>query len=195
MVLDQKPFSVQDMKCLEINDNASAIEVNEEKAFQCMYSANVTLQPSDPQHALSILLSPNYDTLCEAWQAGLVASGNCDTDLHIYNDAVAFPGAVLDSNATGINSFWNGQFAITKTPNDDFPLTLTDKCISVVQTSESPMCSSILPVFEEEDGKTTLVGLTFSTCAGDVTKLNPSEPVNIEFAILGDPSKFSVSED
>ena len=195
MVLDQKPFSVQDAKCLEINDNASAIEVNEENAFQCMYSANVTLQPSDPQHALSILLSPNYDSMCSAWEAGISQGAACNTTSHIYNDAVAFPGAVIDSDSTGIDSFWNGQFAITKVPNGDFPMTLTDKCISVVQTGDSPMCSSILPVFDEEDGVTTLIGLTFSTCAGEVTLSNPSDPVNIEFAILGNPSKFALNED
>tara|TARA_B100001093_G_scaffold515983_1_gene593667 strand:- start:295 stop:846 length:552 start_codon:yes stop_codon:yes gene_type:complete len=182
------------MKCLEINENASAIEVNEERAFQCMYAANVTLQPSDPQHALSILLSPDYDSMCAAWEAGITTGQECNTTTHIYNDAVAFPGAVIDSSVTGVDSFWNGQFAITKAPNSDFPMTLTDKCIAVVQTGDSPMCSSILPVFEEHDGKTTLIGLTFSTCAGEVTKTNPSEPVNIEFAILGDPTDFAVSE-
>ena len=194
MVLTQKPFSVQDMKCLEINDNASAIEVNEERAFQCMYASNVSLQPSDEQHALSILLSPDYDNLCDAWQAGIESGANCNSELQIYNDAVAFPGAVIDSSITGVDSFWNGQFAITKVPNSDFPLTLTNRCISVVQTSESPMCSSILPVFEEVEGETLLTGLTFSTCAGGVTKSTPSDPVNIEFAILGDPSNFSVHE-
>ena len=126
MVLTQKPFSVQDMKCLEINDNASAIEVNEERAFQCMYASNVSLQPSDEQHALSILLSPDYDNLCDAWQAGIESGANCNSELQIYNDAVAFPGAVIDSSITGVDSFWNGQFAITKVPNSDFPLTLTN---------------------------------------------------------------------
>ena len=141
------------------------------------------------KRALTLLISPEYASVCEAWQAGIESNAACNATSLIYNDAVAFPGAMVSGDA-----FWNGCFAITKKPNDDFPMEVTDRCISIVQTNDTAMVQSILPVFTEVDGKTYLEELTFSTCAGGVCLNATSGPVNVEFAILGNPTKLALNE-